>query len=59
MVLTIFYLFMWGLGAKRGFETGAQKALQDTGLAYAGDFLSYGVGPLSSTHLGWKLAASS
>ena len=51
MVLTIFYLFMWGLGAKRGFETGAQKALQDTGLAYAGDFLSYGVGPLSSTPL--------
>lgn len=43
----IFYLCMYGLGGKAGFDVGAQKPLQDTGLAYAGDFLTFGVSLIS------------
>ena len=34
---------MWGLAGHRGFDITAQESMQDTGLAYAGDFLSFGV----------------
>ena len=33
---------MYGLAGKQGFQTGAQKATEDAGLAFAGDFLSFG-----------------
>jgi hypothetical protein len=49
IVLLIVYFCMWGLGAHQGFDIGAQQELQDTGLPYAGDFLSFGVSGLGST----------
>jgi hypothetical protein len=39
----VIYFCMWGLAGKRGFNIHAQKAEQDTGLLFAGDFLSFGV----------------
>jgi purine-cytosine permease-like protein len=43
ILLFVFYCCMYGLGSRQGYDLHAQEALQDTGLAYAGDFLSYGV----------------
>ena len=33
---------LYGLGSKAGYDVGAQKPLEDTGRALAGDILSYG-----------------
>ena len=48
IVLIIFYLFMWGLAGKQGFDIHAQEALEPSGLAYAGSFLSFGVSILQA-----------
>ncbi|WVQ82455.1 hypothetical protein IAT38_004584 [Cryptococcus sp. DSM 104549] len=57
ILLFIFYLCIWGLAGKRGFNIHAQEALQDSGKAYAGDFLSFG-GIVFSSAAGWAPIAA-
>ncbi|GFZ52283.1 hypothetical protein JCM24511_10056 [Saitozyma sp. JCM 24511] len=57
IILLIVYFCMWGLGAHQGFDIGAQQELQDTGLPYAGDFLSFG-GIVFSSAAGWAPIAA-
>ncbi|WWC59846.1 uncharacterized protein I303_102408 [Kwoniella dejecticola CBS 10117] len=57
IVLFIFYCCMWGLAGHKGFDMGAQQALQDTGKSYAGDFLSFG-GIVFSSASGWAPVAA-
>ncbi|ORX37540.1 cytosine-purine permease [Kockovaella imperatae] len=52
IVLMVFYCCIWALAAKQGFDFTAQEALQPTGLAYAGGFLSFG-GIVFSSSAGW------
>ncbi|WWC69053.1 uncharacterized protein I206_102989 [Kwoniella pini CBS 10737] len=57
ILLFIFYCCMWGLAGHKGFDMGAQQALQDTGKSYAGDFLSFG-GIVFSSASGWAPVAA-
>jgi purine-cytosine permease-like protein len=42
MIITIVMLFLWGLGAKAGFDINAQKSIEDTGKSLSSDILSFG-----------------
>jgi purine-cytosine permease-like protein len=42
IIITIVMLFLWGLGAKAGYDINAQKSLEDTGKALKSDILSFG-----------------
>jgi purine-cytosine permease-like protein len=42
IALTIVMLFLWGLGAKAGFDVNAQKSLEGTGKSLSSDILSFG-----------------
>lgn len=42
MVIFVIMLFLWGLGARAGFDIGAQKADEDTGRNLSADILSFG-----------------
>nr|XP_031864356.1 uncharacterized protein CI109_000269 [Kwoniella shandongensis]KAA5531428.1 hypothetical protein CI109_000269 [Kwoniella shandongensis] len=57
ILLFIIYCCIWGLAGHRGFDIHAQKPLQDTGKAFAGDFLSFG-GIVFSSAAGWAPIAA-
>ncbi|KAK8858730.1 hypothetical protein IAR55_002959 [Kwoniella newhampshirensis] len=57
ILLFIIYCCILGLAGHRGFDIHAQKPLQDTGLAFAGDFLSFG-GIIFSSAAGWAPIAA-
>ena len=41
-VMTLVMLFLWGLGAKAGFDINAQKAVEDKGKSLSSDILGFG-----------------
>ncbi|ORY34574.1 purine-cytosine permease [Naematelia encephala] len=57
ILLFVIYCMIFGLAGARGFDINAQKSLQDTGLVYAGDFLSFG-GIVFSSSAGWAPIAA-
>ncbi len=38
----IIYCMMYGVAGKQGYQTNLQESMEDTGKAFAGDFLSFG-----------------
>ncbi|KAH7913882.1 permease for cytosine/purines, uracil, thiamine, allantoin-domain-containing protein [Hygrophoropsis aurantiaca] len=57
MVAFTIMLFLWGLGAKAGYDVNAQKAYQDTGKALSADVLSFG-GIVFGSFSGWAPVAA-
>lgn len=57
IVITMVMLFLWGLGAKAGFDINAQKAVEDTGKSLTADILSFG-GIVFGSFTGWSPVAA-
>lgn len=57
MIITIVMLFLWGLGAKAGFDINAQKSIEDTGKSLSSDILSFG-GIVFGSFTGWSPVAA-
>ncbi|KAJ7581387.1 cytosine-purine permease [Mycena floridula] len=57
ILITIVMFMLWGLGAKAGFDIGAQKASQDTGKSFSADILSFG-GIVFGSVSGWAPVAA-
>ncbi|PSS29728.1 hypothetical protein PHLCEN_2v2876 [Hermanssonia centrifuga] len=57
IVTFIVMLFLWGLGGHAGFDTSAQKPLEDTGRSLSADVLSFG-GIIFGSFTGWAPVAA-